>query len=62
MNTMTVKEAADYLGCSVAFVRGGLQQGTLPIGSAVKFKRWAYHINREAVERYKKGQADEKHA
>lgn len=57
--TMTVKEAAAALGCSVAFVRGGLEQGTLPIGSAVKRKRWVYHISRQAVENYMKGRNEE---
>lgn len=36
MNRLSVKEAASLLGCSEQFVRLGLQQGTLPIGWAVK--------------------------
>lgn len=49
---MTVKEAAIELGCSEQFVRIGLQRKTLPIGTAVKMKRWVYHISPYLMERY----------
>lgn len=51
-----VQRAAKILGCSVNFVRGGLISGRLPIGTAVHTgKQWVFHINWEAVERYRKG-------
>lgn len=53
---MTVEEAAKKLGVSAQFIRIGLQQGRLPYGEAVKAKRWIYHINPAALERYIKGE------
>lgn len=49
---MKVAEAARLLGVSKQFVRLGLQQGTLPIGSAVKMKEWAYYISEPLLEAY----------
>lgn len=42
---LTVKEAAALMGVTPQFLRLGLQQGRLPFGVAVKFKRWSYYIN-----------------
>ena len=41
-NRVPVKVAAEYLGTSPQFIRIGLQQGRLPIGSAVQItnKKW----------------------
>jgi len=50
---VSVKEAAEILGVSQQFVRIGLQQGTLPIGTAVKMSsRWTYHISPKLLEEY----------
>jgi hypothetical protein len=43
---ISVQAAADVLGKSAQYVRIGLQQGVLPIGSAVKLSSmWTYHIS-----------------
>lgn len=44
---ITVLQAAKLMGCDPQFVRIGLQQGTLPIGSAVKVgqKQYSYYIS-----------------
>lgn len=44
---ITVLEAAKLMGCDPQFVRIGLQQGILPIGSAVKVgqKQYSYYIS-----------------
>ncbi len=53
MKNISVKEAAEILGVSQQFVRIGLQQGTLPIGTAVKMSsRWTYHISPKLLEEY----------
>jgi hypothetical protein len=50
---VSVKEAAEILGVSQQFVRIGLQQGTLPIGTAVKMSsKWTYHISPKLLEEY----------
>lgn len=53
MTRITVKEAADILNVSQQFVRHGLQDGTLPIGAAVKMSsKWTYYISSEKLEQY----------
>lgn len=53
MKNISVKEAAEILGVSQQFVRIGLQQGTLPIGTAVKMSsRWTYHISPKLLKEY----------
>lgn len=50
---ITVKEAAKRLGVSEQFIRIGLQQNRLPIGTAVKMSSvWTYYITAELVENY----------
>ena len=50
---MTVKEAAELLGKSQAFVRIGLQRGILPFGYAVKMSsRYTYHISKAKLLEY----------
>jgi hypothetical protein len=50
---ITVSQAADLLNVSPQFIRVGLQNGTLPIGSAVKMSsRWTYHISEHLLEQY----------
>lgn len=53
--TLTVKEAANFLGCTEEFICCGLEQGTLPIGSAIRIGGWSYHISHEATINYMKG-------
>lgn len=55
MNTQKIKvtEAAELLGVSPQFVRVGLQQGVLPIGTAVKMSSvWTYHISPKKLKEY----------
>ena len=52
MNRIKVSDAAKLLGVSSQFVRIGLQRKTLPIGTAVKMKRWVYYINPHQLEMY----------
>lgn len=48
-----VVEAAAILHVSQQFVRVGLQQGVLPIGTAVKMSsQWTYHISEKLLEEY----------
>lgn len=48
-----VKVVAEILGVSEQFVRIGLQQKTLPIGSAVKLSsKWTYHISYKLLKEY----------
>lgn len=48
-----VSVVAEILGVSPQFVRVGLQQKTLPIGSAVKLStKWSYHISYELLKNY----------
>jgi hypothetical protein len=50
---ITVEQAAATIGASGQYVRLGLQQGTLPIGSAVqRKKRWTYHISENLLKVY----------
>lgn len=44
---ITVAQAAKLMGCDPQFVRIGLQQGSLPIGAAVKVgeTRYSYYIS-----------------
>lgn len=50
---ITVSQAADLLNVSQQFIRVGLQNGTLPIGSAVKMSsRWTYHISEHLLVQY----------
>lgn len=56
-NRVPVKVAAEYLGTSPQFIRIGLQQGRLPIGSAVQItnKKWTYYISPGLLKRFKNG-------
>ena len=49
---ITIKDASNILGKSPQFVRIGLQRGILPIGTAVKMKRWVYHISEKKLIEY----------
>lgn len=51
---LRVAEAAKLLGVSEQYIRCGLQQGSLPFGSAVKVgkDRYTYHIVSEKVYQY----------
>ena len=50
---MNVLEAAKILNVSPQFVRIGLQQQRLPIGTAVKMStRWTYHISEKKLKEY----------
>lgn len=55
---VNVREAAKILNVSPQFVRIGLQQQRLPIGTAVKMStRWTYHISEKMLYEYiKKGE------
>ena len=51
--SVSVIEAAEFLGRSPQFVRLGLQRGILPFGSAVKLSsRWTYYISRARLYDY----------
>lgn len=53
MQKVPVKEAAEILGVSPQFIRVGLQQGVLPIGTAVKMSSvWTYHISPKLLDEY----------
>lgn len=46
-------EAAAILGCSPEFIRVAMQQGRLPIGTAVKMSSvWTYNISSKLLEEY----------
>ena len=49
---ITIKDASNILEKSPQFVRIGLQRGILPIGTAVKMKRWVYHISEKKLIEY----------
>jgi len=50
---ITVSEAAKILGVSQQFVRIGLQQKVLPIGTAVQMSsKWTYHISPKLLNEY----------
>jgi len=46
---LTVPEAAAIMGVTPQFLRMGLRHGKFPFGTAVKFKRWSYYIQRRAI-------------
>lgn len=53
LKNIPVQVVAEILGVSQQFVRVGLQQKTLPIGSAVKLSsKWTYHISYELLKNY----------
>lgn len=53
LKNIPVQVVAEILGVSPQFVRIGLQQKTLPIGSAVKISsKWTYHISYELLKNY----------
>ena len=52
MERISVADAAKLMGVSKQFIRLGLQQGTLPIGTAVKMREWVYFISRPLLEAY----------
>lgn len=51
---VTVRQAARCMGVSDQFVRVGLQQGRLPIGTAVPGtgSKWIYYISAERLREY----------
>ena len=51
---MTVIQAARLMGVSVQYVRLGLQQQRLPIGTAVKTSddRWTYDVQEHLLKQY----------
>lgn len=50
---ITVAEAAKRLEVSAEYVRAGLRDGRLPIGSAVKRdSRWTYHVSPYLLDAY----------
>lgn len=51
-NKLTVPEAAEIMGVTPQFLRLALQQGRFPFGTAVKFKRWSYYINKDKFFEY----------
>lgn len=63
VDRITVEQAAQAIGASPQFVRRGLQQKTLPIGSAVRNKkRWSYNISAHLLELYTgKGAQNDNH-
>lgn len=54
MSEFSVVLTAKILGKTAQFVRLGLQQGTLPIGSAVKMPggRWSYYVSPKLLIEY----------
>lgn len=53
MSSVPINIVAEILGKSQQFVRIGLQQQTLPIGSAVKMSsEWTYHVSYELLKNY----------
>ncbi len=53
MKSIPINIVAEILGKSQQFVRVGLQQQTLPIGSAVKMStEWCYHVSYELLKNY----------
>ncbi len=53
MNRISIQNVAELLNCSQQFVRIGLQQQRLPIGTAVKMSStWTYHISYELLKNY----------
>lgn len=53
MKNIPISVVADLLGKTQQYVRIGLQQQRLPIGSAVKMSsEWTYHISYELLKNY----------
>jgi hypothetical protein len=54
---LLVSEAAQQLGMSTQTLRLGLQQQLFPFGEAIRTseKRYTYHINPKALDRYLEG-------
>lgn len=53
MKSIPINVVADIIGKSPQFVRIGLQQKSLPIGSAVKMStEWCYHVSYELLKNY----------
>lgn len=53
MKSIPVNVVAEIIGKSPQFVRVGLQQQRLPIGSAVQMSsEWTYHISYELLKNY----------
>lgn len=53
LKNIPVRVVSEILGVSPQFVRVGLQQKTLPIGSAVKLStKWTYHVSYELLKQY----------
>ena len=53
MKSIPIKIVAEIIGKSPQFIRIGLQQQTLPIGSAVKMSsEWTYHVSYELLKNY----------
>lgn len=53
MKSIPIRVVADILGKSQQFVRIGLQQQRLPIGSAVQTSsEWTYHVSYELLKNY----------
>ena len=56
---ITVKDAAAIMKTTPRFLQAALQQGKFEFGTAVKFKRWSYYINREKFMEWLKGETGE---
>lgn len=53
MKSIPISVVAEIIGKSPQFVRIGLQQKSLPIGSAVKMStEWCYHVSYELLKNY----------
>lgn len=52
IHNISVAEAARRLGKSQQYIRVGLQNQRLPFGTAVKVKRWSYHISPKLLDEY----------
>ena len=52
MERIRVADVAKLMGCSEQFIRVGMQRGQLPIGTAVKLRRWVYYISKPMLEAY----------
>lgn len=53
MKSIPIQIVAELIGKSPQYVRIGLQQQRLPIGSAVQMsKEWTYHVSYELLKNY----------
>jgi len=53
MKSIPINIVADLLGKSQQYVRIGLQQQRIPIGSAVQMSsEWTYHVSYELLKNY----------